>query len=271
MQFPVKSRCAILLLLLLGACANQPTAPEQYSLGPGGSVSPFSQGLLGDQLPTGWQPWIISRFNRNTSYRIVEDGGSRVLEADADSSASGVLQELAVKTAQYPTLSWRWRVSQLAPGADLTQRGSDDSPARVIVSFDGDRKKLDFEDRAMADLVKLFSGREMPYATLMYVWDSKLPVGTVLENAHSRRAMMIVVESGEQRVGQWLSFSRNIVEDYRRAYGESPGPIISVGVMTDSNTTHSKVTAYYGDIVLSVPVSDAHALLAPGSTASSDW
>ena len=270
MQFPLKSQCAI-LLLLLGACASQPTAPEQYGLGPGGSVSPFSQGLLGDQLPTGWQPWIISRFNRNTSYRIVEDGGYRVLEADADSSASGVLQELSVKPAQYPTLSWRWRVSQLVPGADLTQRGRDDSPARVIVSFDGDRKKLDFEDRAMADLVKLFSGREMPYATLMYVWDSKLPVGTVLENAHSGRAMMIVVESGENRVGQWLSFSRNVVEDYRRAYGELPGSIISVGVMTDSNTTHSKVTAYYGDIVLSVPASDVHVLLVPGTSASSGW
>lgn len=270
MQFTVKSHFAILLLLLLGACANQPMVPERYSLGPGESISPFSQGLLGDQLPTGWQPWIISRFNRNTAYHIVEDGGSRVLEANADSSASGVLQELAINATQYSMLSWRWRVSQLAPGADLSRRGSDDSPARVIVGFDGDRKKFDFEDRAMADMVKLFSGREMPYATLMYVWDRKLPVGTVLENAHSGRAMMIVVESGERRVGQWLGFSRNVVEDFRRAFGETPGPIISVGVMTDSNTTRSKITAYYGDIVLSESVGNAHAFLTPVGTTPSE-
>jgi hypothetical protein len=93
----------------------------------------------------------------------------------------------------------------------------------------------------------------MPFATLMYVWDPRLPVGTFLENAHSGRAMMIVVESGEDHVGQWLSFSRNLVEDYRRAFGEMPGPIVSVGVMTDSNATHSRITARYGDIALSPP------------------
>jgi hypothetical protein len=188
-----------------------------------------------------------------TDYRIVEDGGAHVLEASADSSASGVLQDVTVDAAVQPILSWRWRVSQISLSANLALRGSDDSPARVMVSFDGDRRKFDFEDRAMADLVKLFSGREMPFATLMYVWDPRLPVGTFLENAHSGRAMMIVVESGEDHVGQWLSFSRNLVEDYRRAFGEMPGPIVSVGVMTDSNATHSRITARYGDIALSPP------------------
>ena len=268
MNFSIKLRFLFLLPLLAGGCANLPAVSERQISAQGESIIPFSLSLPGEYLPTGWQPWIISRFNRDTAYRIVEDDGFRVLEAKADSSASGVLQEVTISATQQSTLSWRWRVSQLAPGADLSLRGSDDSPARVVVSFDGDRKKFDFEDRVMADLVKSFSGREMPYATLMYVWDSKLPVGTVLENAHSGRAMMIVVESGEKRVGQWLSFSRNVMADYQRAFGEAPGPIISVGVMTDSNSTHSKITAYYGDIVLSEPAGSPRATLLSGDADS---
>ena len=103
----------------------------------------------------------------------------------------------------------------------------------------------------MVDMAILFSGHEMPYATIMYIWENKLPVGTVLENAHSGRAKMIVAESGSTRVGQWLTLTRNVLDDYRQAYGEEPGKIISVGVMTDTNTTGSKVTAYYGDIMFS--------------------
>ena len=268
MNYSVSTRFLYVMVLLLGACAGIPADSGRHAGSPENSVAPFSLSLPGEFLPSGWQPWILSRFNRDTAYRIVDDAGSRVLEAKADSSASGLLQQLAIDANKQPILSWRWRVSQLAPGADLSRRGSDDSPARVIVSFDGDHKKLDFEDRVMADLVKSFSGREMPYATLMYVWDSKLPVGTMLENAHSGRAFMIVVESGEARVGQWLGFSRNVYEDYRRAFGETPGPIISVGVMTDSNTTRSKVTALYGDIALSAKSGDAQATVVPGDANS---
>lgn len=241
-------------VLLLSACASGPPAkPAVFTLSPTETVSPFSLANSGEALPTGWQPWIISRFNRKTQYRIVERDGAHVLEAFAENSASGILQDVSIEPRQYPQLSWRWRVSQLPKEADLSRRGNDDSPARVIVSFDGDKSKFDFEDRSTADLVKLFSGREMPYATLMYVWDNKLPANTLLDNAHSGRAKMIVVESGPTRVGEWLFFTRNVLEDFKRAFHELPGKIISVGVMSDSNATNSVITTQYGDISLRAP------------------
>jgi hypothetical protein len=139
----------------------------------------------------------------------------------------------------------------LLPNADLNRKGSDDSPVRVIVSFDGDLQKLDVEDRAMAGMVKMVSGRDMPYATLMYVWDNKMPVGTFLESPHSTRAKLIVVASGPSQLGKWVPYSRNLVADFRKAFGEAPGKIITVGVMTDTNATEADALAYYGDIVIS--------------------
>jgi hypothetical protein len=240
----------LLLLLVIGLAVLAGCAGQRASTNPSkpDHVAAFSTAQLGEPHPLEWQPWIISRFNRRTEYRVVEEDGQRVLLANSDQAASGLLQEIRISPSKLPHLRWRWRVPKLLEGADLSRKGSDDSPVRVIVSFDGDLGKLDIEERAMASLVKLASGRDMPYATLMYVWDNNLPAGTMLENPHSSRVKMFVVEGGPGRTGQWLQYSRNVAADFRKAFGEPPGAIISVGVMTDSNRTETKAIAYYGDI-----------------------
>jgi hypothetical protein len=212
------------------------------------SVQPFSQSVPGEAVPRGWETWNLSRFIASTQYQIVEHEGERVLFANADISASGLLQPLTLTPGEYPFITWRWKVPQLIPGADNATGVSDDSPVRVIVAFDGDKSKLDFEDQAIARTVKLFSGREMPYATIQYIWENRLPPETVLEHARTSRSKMLVVESGPARLNQWLTFKRDLRADYQRVYGEPPGPIIFVGVMTDSNSTGTKTSGYYGDI-----------------------
>ena len=236
-------------LLGLAGCAQfiTPDPPPGLSL-PFAAVQPFSLTSIGETIPPAWEPWVLSRFLARTKYRIVDLEGERVLHADANVSASGLLQPLALTVSEYPHLHWRWKVPQLIADADNASRTGDDSPVRVIVAFDGDKSKFDFEDNALARTVKLFSGREMPYATIQYIWENKLPRETVLDNSKTSRAKMLVVESGPQRLGQWINFQRNVKQDYERLFGEPPGAIIFVGVMTDSNATGSQTSAYYGDI-----------------------
>jgi hypothetical protein len=59
-----------------------------------------------------------------------------------------------------------------------------------------------------------------------------------------------VAASGPEGLGQWRHFTRNIVEDYERAFGEKPGRLIGVGVLTDTDNTGETVEAWYGDIRL---------------------
>ena len=92
-----------------------------------------------------------------------------------------------------------------------------------MLEFDGDKSKLGFGDRAAASLAGQLSGRELPYATLMYVWSSSAPVGTVIPNPHTKRVQMIVVSSGASGVGKWQTLKRNVAEDYKRAFNEEPG------------------------------------------------
>jgi hypothetical protein len=69
-----------------------------------------------------------------------------------------------------------------------------------------------------------------------------------------------VVESGAEHVGQWRNYQRNVAEDYERAFGEKPGRLIGVGVLTDTDNTVQKMEAWYGDIRL---MRDAQAVPAP--------
>jgi hypothetical protein len=237
-------------MVFLSGCVELMTAPVPAT-GAGAplhAVQPFSQSPVGETAPPAWQPWILSRFLARTHYGIVEHDGERVLAARANVSASGLLQPLALASADYPFINWRWKVPQLIAGANNASRGGDDSPVRVIVAFDGDKSLLDFEDQAFGQTVKLFSGREMPFATIQYIWENKLPPETVLDNARTSRSKMLVVESGPERLGQWLTFKRDVRADYHRLFGGQPGSIIFVGVMTDSNATGTQATAFYGDI-----------------------
>ena len=115
-------------------------------------------------------------------------------------------------------------------------------------AFDGDISKLDFEERAIASKVKALTGQAMPYATLMYIWENKAETHVVIESPHTSRVKMIVAESGNTRSGEWRDYERNISRDFERAFGEKPGRIRSVGIMTDTDNTGENALAYYGDI-----------------------
>ena len=82
----------------------------------------------------------------------------------------------------------------------------------------------------------------------MYIWENRAPVGTVIENVHTSRIRMIVADSGAANLRVWREQRRNVYEDYKRAFGEEPPRVRSIGIMTDSDNTGGDVEAYYGDI-----------------------
>jgi hypothetical protein len=235
---------AALAAALLGGCA---LLSETLVLP---HVSTFSDVQPGDDLPQGWEPWTLSRLKKPTQYKLVDESGRTVVRASADASASGLIHRLNISAKSFPLLTWRWKVSDLIPKADNTQKQTEDSPVRVVVTFAGDRDKLSLDERIFSDNIRLVSGQEMPYATLMYIWENRAPLGAVIPNRHTSRVRMIVAESGRDKVGTWQEVTRNIHEDYRRVFGEEPGAITAIGIMTDTDNTGGNVHAYYGDIVL---------------------
>jgi Protein of unknown function (DUF3047) len=201
-------------------------------------------------LPSGWEPWILHPSKQHTHYRLEQLESGVAMRADADSSASGLLTSMRVDPARRPFLEWRWRVDSLIKGADNTDRHAEDAPVRIVLAFDGDKSVLPLRDRLFFERMRLFAGRDLPFATLMYIWENNKPVGAVIKNPHTDRVRKIVVASGPMDLRQWKSFRRNILDDYRLAYGSPPGKLIAVAILTDTDNTKEKATAWYGDIKL---------------------
>jgi hypothetical protein len=84
----------------------------------------------------------------------------------------------------------------------------------------------------------------------MYVWCNKRPPGTVISSPRTDRIRTLVVESGPAKLNRWLDYERDIDADYRRAFGEAPGALVGIGLMTDSDNTRSEVQAWYGPLQL---------------------
>ena len=239
--------------LLIGGCAGvAPPAGQQISLG---SITSFSASQPGPGLPGGWQVWTLARFKKATHYDLIKKDGATVVEARADGSASGLLHPLnRLDAREFSNLSWRWKVEELIRNQDNTRSATEDAPVRLVVRFDGDRDKLDFSERIFATQVKAVTGQELPYATLMYIWGRDTPRETVITSRFTERIRMIVAESGQDKVGQWQDVMRNLYDDFKRAYGEEPGPVTGIGIMTDTDNTGEKTRAWYGDISLTKPL-----------------
>jgi len=208
----------------------------------------FSAGRPGEAPPGDWSRFVVSPFASKSEYALVDGAPDVVLEGRANGSASGYYRRIRIDPARYPWIEWRWRVMQPLAHTDPRVPSRDDSAARVIVAFHGDVKRLDIGERFTLSLYKALTGEKMPYAIIMYTSSDDAPVGTIVANDQTAKIQTIVVETGGGHVGEWRELRRNVLEDYRRAFGEEPWDIVAVGVMTDARNTDGKASAQYGDI-----------------------
>jgi hypothetical protein len=132
----------------------------------------------------------------------------------------------------------------------MALRDSDDSPVRVVLVFEGDRSRFSSRDAMLSELMRTLTGEEMPYATLMYVWCNRRQPGTLITNPRTDRIRKLVVESGPTNLDQWLDYRRDIRADFERAFGEPPGALVGVGIMSDTDNTRSTARAWYGPVQL---------------------
>lgn len=191
---------------------------------------------------------------RPTRYSATEHAGRPAVMARADGANSTLSLPLNPPPGALPKrIRFSWFVPALNPKFDLGEKGEDDAVVRMILSFEGDRSThWRARDHLVSELSSLIAGKPLPFASIMYVWDSRYPAGTVIPNPYTDRIRQIVVESGPDRLNQWVDFDRDIEADFRRAFGEAPGPLVGLGLMSDTNNSGDSVTAWYGPMDLTL-------------------
>lgn len=199
-------------------------------------------------LPSGWEPYQFEKIPRQTAYRIVLDGGEPALEGRSECGASALRRRFAIDPAAMPTLEWFWKVEGSIREADLTRKERDDAVARVMILYRYDSAKVSLLERAKFESARAMHGEYPPHAMLVYAWASGAERDAIVTSPYSDRVKVVVIESGEARVGSWVAEKRNHLEDYRRAFGAEPPPIEAVALMVDTDNTCSEATAWFRSV-----------------------
>jgi hypothetical protein len=233
------------LFLLFSSSAVHAEDPNIFPAGA------FSSADISAELPDKWESLEFPNIKSHTSYLMVTENGSTVVRAESSASASGLIRRLDLNPLRYPLLTWCWKIANVYKKGDVTKKEGDDYPARVYITFADLPGRTNFWDEVKATTVRLFSGKELPKNAINYIWASKAPKGLITPNPYTGRVKMIVVESGDAKANQWIEEKRDIVADYRQAFGTDPPPISGIAIMTDSDNTGETAVAWYGDISFS--------------------
>ena len=208
----------------------------------------FSALKPGTPLPAEFRHFVFETKLRPTEYVLVEEAGRTVLLARAQASASGIIRELRIDPRRHPVLAWSWKVLRALERSDLSTRAGDDFPARLYVTFDVDIESLSAAERMRIGAARMLYGPDVPVAALCYVWDTKAAPGTFAPSAYTDRVRIVVVDSGTRNLGRWLRYERNVLDDFRKAFGGEAPPIRATIVSTDTDNTGEAAETYYGDV-----------------------
>lgn len=246
---PLRPLPNTMLRYIAGFCLTIAAATGACAEGP---LAPFST-LENLDDTSGWEPLNFPGIDQHTQYQLVSEDGVQVVRADTSGGASGLIARLDLQPGDSLVLRWRWKVSNVYEQGNARQMSGDDYPARIYVAFAFEPDKAGFFERAKRKTVELLFNESLPGRALNYIWANRLSVGDIVPNPFTDQTMMVAVNSGPDQTGQWVTVERDIVADYRTAFGEEPPALVGVAIMSDSDNTGGEATAWYGDLMLGGP------------------
>jgi hypothetical protein len=214
------------------------------------------QPLAGDG-PVPPAPWQVRGLPGNTTKPLTQFSmetahGKPALRIEADRSFANLVHDLPAGTAAQ-VLSWQWQVDQLNEAADLKHRAGDDTTVKVCALFDLPLDNVPFIERNLLRIARSKTSDPIPTATICYVWDDKLPVGTWIDSPFTHQLHYLVLESGAQGAADWRPEKRDLAADFLKAFGdESPTvpPLIAIAIGADADNTQGHSVAHVANIML---------------------
>ena len=182
--------------------------------------------------------WELAPFGRKdpTIYSAAKkENGESIIKAESNQSISSVQVNLNANPQMFPIIEWEWMIQSVLESGDVRERDGDDYAARIYITFDYPVSDLSFGDKIKYRFYKTFTSFDVPTRALNYVWANKAEVGSIHPNPYTDWVRVVAVQSGNEKAGTWQTERRNILEDYRAAFGEDPPAITGIQIMTDSD------------------------------------
>lgn len=189
--------------------------------------------------------WKEKVFQGRVLYTVKPGDPAGYLTGKSLKSSSGLFYLIRFSPKKYPYVSWRWKVDE------FPSKGRQEDKSR--------KSWIERDDYAVRFYVIFPAMIFTNTRCLEYVWSEDLPQGTILTSPFFKNIKLIVLESGKEKIGEWLWEERNIFEDYKAAFGRFPsGGVGSIALMTDSDNTQSSAEGCYSDIRVGYEKADVH-------------
>jgi len=167
---------------------------------------------------------IIGTFgvSRKTVFAVVDEDSAenkRILTVEAKNASGFLIFRIrGLDLHKYPYMRWRWRV--------VRKMNLHESV------------KLDPDDQAC--VIYIADGNQLNQKCVGYRWEYFTPVGMtrMINYAGLRKVQAICLRNRETGEGEWVEEERNVLEDFKAAFGRFPSPqfVITIG----GNSQHSQ-------------------------------
>jgi len=176
--------------------------------------------------------WGKMILNGQVKYLLMKHGSNGYVEALSDKTCSALYYRVGFNLKDYPLLTWKWQALKFPDRSKAkTEKEMDDYAARVYVIF----PFLNFSSSKFIE----------------YVWDENSPVNTISKSPQGNNIRLIVVRNGKGKPGEWIAESRNVYEDYVKAFGVKPRlKAGAIAIMCDADGTKTEAESLFDDIAI---------------------
>jgi hypothetical protein len=172
--------------------------------------------------------WAGASSDAQKVYRIETEPGNHFLRARADNTAAQINLEHRFNPKKFQNLQWRWHVRGLPVAG---------------------KEKIDEPYHGAAQVYVIFDHGYWP-RVIHFIWSASLPHGTRFTNPLYDRGRTVVLRSGPANGAAWLKEKVNFYAEYKKFFGNEPGRVQGIGILTSSDSTKSLVIADYDDLIL---------------------
>jgi hypothetical protein len=204
----------LVFILSLSVAANQ----DQIALGD------FSN-CIKNSVPCGWE-----KFKSIKGVQLQHDSLGYFVTMKSVKDVQGISRRIQFDVSNFSNLQWRWKVREFPDGGREDMRKKNDCAAGIFIAFKG---------------IYPFNH------VIKYAWSATLPEGAMIPSPCGKNTMIFVVQSGPAHKNEWLVEKRDILADYRKAFGSSPPPAEGIALQTDSDNTETSASADYAEIIVS--------------------
>ena len=194
-----------------------------------------------------WEDLTFENIEQHSTYDVKES----VLIAKSNASASGIKFKKTYDIYKYPVLSFKWKINNVYEKGDATIKSGDDYPIRIYVMFEYNPDKASFFESVQYEFAKSIYDEYPPHSSVNYIWSNKIQKEKIITSAYTDRSKMIVINSGEKNINSWQEHSVNVLEDYKKAFGENPPRNVTLAIMSDSDNTGETSLSYVDFIEVS--------------------